>query len=80
MPAAEQKLRYSKTWNLGQTNGAATVYVKYRIAGNYGSCINDTIVHDASDPTVTITNSGWVNASNYSNYAITERVVRLVIR
>ena len=43
----EEAYATSKTWNLGQTNGAATVYVKYRDeAGNYGSCINDTIVHD----------------------------------
>ena len=68
----EEAYATSKSWTLGQTNATATVYVRYRdLAGNWSSCDNDTITHDNTDPTVTITNSGWVNASNYSNYAIT---------
>ena len=39
-------------WTLGQSNGTATVYVKYRDeAHNETSCVNDTIVHDNQAPT-----------------------------
>ncbi len=41
----------SKGWTLGQSNGTATVYVKYRDAAlNESSCIQDTIVHDDTAP------------------------------
>jgi alpha-tubulin suppressor-like RCC1 family protein len=44
----------SKAWTLGQTNGTATVYVKYKdAAGNESSCINDTIIHDNTVPSST---------------------------
>ena len=62
----------SKVWTLNQTNGTATVYVKYGdAAGNWSACINDTITHDNSVPTVSVTNTGWVNASNYTSYTVT---------
>ena len=68
----EEAYSTSKAWTLGQTNGTATVYVKFRdLAGNESACIDDTIIHDDNDPTVTITNSGWVNASNYTAYSVT---------
>ena len=68
----EETYTTSKSWTLGQTNATATVYVKFRdAAGNYGSCEDDTIEHDDTVPTLTITNSGWVNASNYTSYAVT---------
>ena len=41
-------------WTLGQNNALATVYVKYQdIAGNWSTCINDTITHDDIAPTST---------------------------
>jgi N-acetylneuraminic acid mutarotase len=41
---AWEGLSTSKAWTLGQTNGVATVYVKFRDALlNESSCINDTI-------------------------------------
>ena len=41
----------SKSWTLGQTNGTATVYVKFKdLAGNESSCVNDTITHDNTAP------------------------------
>jgi hypothetical protein len=43
----------SKAWTLGQTNATATVYVKFRDqALNESSCINDTIIHDDTAPTI----------------------------
>lgn len=46
----------SKSWTLGQTNGTATVYVKYRDSvNNESSCISDTITHDNVAPSVAIT-------------------------
>ena len=37
----------SKSWTLGQTNGTATVYVKFKDAvGNESACNSDTIIHD----------------------------------
>ena len=42
----------SKAWTLGQTNGTATVYVKYRDdAGNETACLSDAITHDNTAPT-----------------------------
>ncbi|MFK7872499.1 MAG: hypothetical protein AB8C84_04920, partial [Oligoflexales bacterium] len=39
------------SWNLGQTNTVATVYVKYRDSvGNESNCVSDTIVHDNISP------------------------------
>jgi len=36
----------SKPWTLGQTDGIATVYVKFKDAsGNESGCVNDTITH-----------------------------------
>ena len=68
----DEAIQSSKAWTLGQTNALATVYVKYRDeAGNWTACINDTITHDDTDPTLTITNSGWINASNFTSYAVT---------
>jgi len=38
-------------WTLGQTNGTATVYVKYRDANlNESSCFTDAIIHDDQVP------------------------------
>ena len=69
---SDEAIQSSKAWTLGQTNALATVYVKYRDeAGNWTACINDTITHDDTDPTLTITNSGWINASNFASYAVT---------
>ena len=52
-----------KAWTLGQTNGTATVYVKYvDAAGNESTCVSDTIVHDDTGPTagtgISFTNIG----------------------
>lgn len=42
----------AKTWTLEQTNTMAMVYVKFRdLAGNEGSCLSDSIIHDNSFPT-----------------------------
>src|SRR5690606_34775950 len=36
-------------------NGSNTIYVKFRDAlGNESACVNDTIIHDDTKPTVTI--------------------------
>ena len=44
----------SKSWTLGQTNTKATVYVKFKdLAGNESACVNDTIIHDETLPTLT---------------------------
>src|SRR5690606_27535136 len=41
----------SKAWNLAQTNGTATVYVKFKDGlDNETACISDTIVHDNQNP------------------------------
>ena len=41
------------SWSLGQSNGSATVYAKYRdAAGNESSCVNDAIIHDSVAPSV----------------------------
>jgi hypothetical protein len=54
----------TKAWTLGQTNGVATVYVKFRDqAGNESSCIDDSITHDSTTPTST---SIAINASEYT--------------
>lgn len=43
----------SKSWTLGQTNGTATVYVKFKDAvSNESSCISDTITHDSVAPSI----------------------------
>ena len=41
----------TKLWTLEQTNGVATVYVRFKdLAGNVSSCISDTIIHDDIPP------------------------------
>ncbi|MEY4630146.1 MAG: hypothetical protein RIQ81_266 [Pseudomonadota bacterium] len=41
----------SKAWTLAQTNGTATVYVKFKdAAGNETACTNDTITHEDTPP------------------------------
>ena len=43
----------TKSWTLGQTNATATVYIKFKdAAGNESACINDTIIHDNTAPTI----------------------------
>lgn len=43
----------SKSWTLGQTNGTATVYAKFKDSvGNESSCISDTIIHDSVAPSI----------------------------
>ena len=43
----------SKEWTLGQTNGTATVYVKYvDDVGNETACLSDEITHVDSSPTI----------------------------
>jgi len=42
----------TQAWTLGQTNGTATVYVKFiDAAGNESACLSDTITHDNQAPT-----------------------------
>ena len=42
----------SKNWALGQINGTATVYVKFRDSvGNESDCHSDEIMHDGNSPT-----------------------------
>lgn len=51
-----ESFNVSKSWTLGQTNVATTVYVKYRDSvNNESSCISDTIIHDNIAPSVAIT-------------------------
>jgi hypothetical protein len=41
-------------WTIAQSNGAATVYVKFRdAAGNESACIDDSIIHDSLPPSAT---------------------------
>lgn len=54
----------SKTWTLGQTNGTATVYVKFRDGyGNESECLEDSITHDDTAPSGT---SISINSGNSS--------------
>ena len=56
-------------WILGQSNGTATVYVKFRDSlGNESSCISDTMTHDNTAPTSTsiAIDSGSSSTSNFS--------------
>ncbi len=58
----------SKPWTLGQTNGTATVYVKYRdTVQNETTCQSDTIVHDSTPPTF----AGPVTANLYHGSSLT---------
>lgn len=51
-------------WVLGQSNGTATVYIKFRdAAGNETACVNDSIIHDGVVPTVSSVTSAKANAS-----------------
>ena len=40
-------------------------------AGNSATQSTTTLTKDTAAPTVTITNTGWINASNYTSYAVT---------
>ncbi|NQW45709.1 MAG: hypothetical protein HQ462_09945, partial [Deltaproteobacteria bacterium] len=58
-----------KAWTLGQTNGTATVYVKYiDAAGNESTCVSDTIIHDNIGPTnenISINGGGvWTSSTS----------------
>lgn len=57
-------------WTLGQLNATATVYVKYRDAAeNETACVNDTIVHDNTAPTIAITSPAASSLINMFNVA-----------
>ena len=67
----EESFASTKSWTLGQTNSTTTVYVRYRdTAGNWSSCVSDTIVHDNLVPSLAITSTGWINSTNVSNYEV----------
>lgn len=57
----------TKAWTLGQSNSAASVYIKFRDqAGNESACISDSITHDdlaPSSPSVTV-GSGIYTSAN----------------
>ncbi len=64
----------AKSWTLGQTNGTATVYVKFKdAAGNESDCINDTIIHDNTLPTFTVSgpSQAYANPSSIVTYTVT---------
>lgn len=63
----------SAGWALGQTNGTATVYAKFRNAGLVeSSCVNDTITHDDVNPSVVTTlDDGTTSASTTDSPTIT---------
>ena len=61
---AWQAYATSKAWTLGQSNGTATVYAKFKDRiGNETSCVSDTIVHDSVAPTVSNVTSATANGS-----------------
>ncbi len=67
----------TKTWTLGQTNGTATIYAKFRDqVGNESSCTSASIMHDGSMPTVT---SIFINAgaATTSTTAVTLSIAAL---
>ncbi|MBQ49778.1 MAG: hypothetical protein CMP10_20525, partial [Zetaproteobacteria bacterium] len=58
----------SKGWTLANTNGIATVYVKFRdLAENESGCISDTIIHDNITPTAVLagTPANFVTVPGY---------------
>jgi len=65
----------SSAWTLGQTNGTATVYVKYRDAAlNESTCVNDTITHDNAPPVISATaplNGSYVTTANMAALPVT---------
>ncbi|NBQ53991.1 MAG: hypothetical protein EBU49_10475, partial [Proteobacteria bacterium] len=64
----------SKPWTLGQTNATATVYVKFKdAAGNESDCISDTIIHDNTKPTFTVSgpSQAYANPSSIVTYTVT---------
>jgi len=49
----------TKAWILGQENGTATVYAKFRDAiGNETECVSDTIIHDNTAPLAPVISEG----------------------
>ena len=63
---------YSATlsWEIAQTGGTATVYMKFRDeAGNETSCISDTVVHDVTAPT-----GGSLSISSGNSYSTSSSV------
>lgn len=63
-----------EAWTLGQTNGTATVYVKYRdVAGNETACVNDDILHDSVVPLVAFSSpapGSIVNGASAASFAV----------
>jgi alpha-tubulin suppressor-like RCC1 family protein len=64
----------SKAWTLPSANTTNTVYVKFKEShDNETACVNDDILHDNINPTVTITSpiaGSYVNSSNVTAFTI----------
>jgi hypothetical protein len=63
-----------KSWSLSQANTTATVYVKFKdTIGNATQCISNTIIHDNSAPTgsVTINNGDAVTDATSATLSLT---------
>ncbi|QLY26452.1 hypothetical protein [Bdellovibrio sp. KM01] len=64
----------SKAWTLPSANTTNTVYVKFKEShDNETACVSDDIVHDSTNPTLSITSpvaSTYVNGSNVTAFTI----------
>jgi hypothetical protein len=61
-------------WTLGQSNATATVYAKFQdAAGNVSACTSDTIIHDNTVPTLSITSpaaASFVNSASVASFTL----------
>ncbi|UYL07458.1 hypothetical protein B9G69_010420 [Bdellovibrio sp. SKB1291214] len=64
----------TKSWTLPSANATNTVYVKFKEShDNETACVSDDILHDNSNPTISITSplaSSYVNGANVAAFTI----------